>query len=387
MTLPVEQTMYEHLPEGAFGPDDHLALDTAVAVASRVLTGSACSAKWPALSQVSPDHRTSERIRQLRGVLAAVTAAVAETAAVLDIVDRAARDRLPGPGWETPEPVRCRLLTDQLGWTKHDDGTVGRLVVLDTAVWHITWNGHLLAHNDLHGSGASSAPATVWVGSEELPDTAPALLTGALSACGAVMIVPNPDLWDAITAAVLGWGLERPRARALYRRWTRALGPTYTTPAGPVAAVPDVDTVLHLPREAFAAAGVVSRVRVARLQAAAAAYRQHADTWAGMPTAKLAGALRGVRGLGPALAAVIAAHARGDYSMYPTADPAVRAGIAAVSTELHVPRDTASFNATWRRWAAEPPQVHALTVYALAHTPYLRPTPAPRARRGVRAQH
>lgn len=131
-------------------------------------------------------------------------------------------------------PTGATLPADHSGWAGRA-GTLGRLMAVDGAVWHTSWDGGMFRHTLLAGAGRP--PVTMRVGPEQLPEEAPALLTGSLAAFGAVMLVPTADVWDAITSAVLGRGLEVPlRCRTpLYATAPQPPPPRASFPASPRA--------------------------------------------------------------------------------------------------------------------------------------------------------
>ena len=376
---PVESHPGHPLREDAYRPSDQAHMDAVLSRCSRTLTGAARTIGRPPVGDGCPEYRTFDRIAHARGMLDQVAVALADVRGVLATVDRNARggpephaDLPPAPDTDGPT-----LLTDHPAWTAHEDGTVSRLAVRGPAVWHIAWTGDRFISTCLEGGGSS--PVTGRVDPRDLPDTAPALLTGALAMLGAVVLLPTTDIWDAITAAILSRGLEDEPARALYRRWAATYGSIHSTPADPMATVPAPGVVRDLGRAEFAALGA-PHVAPA-LRAAASAWTPDRTRWASPPAGKLSSALRSIGGISPAQAAVTAAHITGDYSAHPPQDPSVRAGaVAAASADLRIPQDPLKFAAAWRSWGGTPAHRHALTAYALAQAHHdIRTRPGPGA--------
>lgn len=197
----------------------------------------------------------------------------------------------------------------------------------------------------------------------QLPKTLPATLQSALSGLGAVVRLPNPSLWDAITTAVLRQVVRAAQARALYRRWCTAYG-TLDTPSGPVALAPAPEVVLGLPDDAFRQIGAAFHRTT--LQAAAAAYLLNADAWRALDADDLVKALDDIPRVGPWTASAAAADFTGDFSVYPHGDLAVRTWARRAAPDAPLPDDARSFAAAWQRFAPDRAQLHALTLFTLA---------------------
>ncbi|WP_225848208.1 hypothetical protein [Streptomyces sp. HPF1205] len=319
-----------------------------------------------------PGIEGDEHLSHARAVISSLAAVLHEIEAVLSAEHdtSSARESEPRPTKRSRQDrhpldeTACTLLADHPAWYRQSDGTTGRLIKRSTSVWHVAWKaGRPFAFTLLEGHGPP--PMTRRIEPDELPDVAPALLSGSLSMLGTIVLVPT-DPWDAITAAVLSRGAPGIRARHAYRRWATAHGRTYATPTGPAATVPDPDTVSRLATEDFAAAGALAHRGA--LHAAADAFCRNPAAWPAMPPLKLAVALARISGIGPGPAAIAATQATGDYALYPLHDSALRAGArAAAPPDLHIHREPTPFARAWRHWATPNAHRHALNAYALAH--------------------
>ncbi|WP_308013955.1 hypothetical protein [Streptantibioticus parmotrematis] len=198
---------------------------------------------------------------------------------------------------------------------------------------------------------------------DQLPASAPAALRTALSGLKRVVRLPNPDLWDAITTAVLRQVVRAAQARALYQRWCAAYG-TRDTALGPVALAPSPKTVLGLSDDAFREVGAAFH-RTA-LQAAAAAYEQHADEWRSLDPDDLVKALDDIPRVGPWTASAATADFTGDFSVYPHGDLAVRTWAHRAAPAAALPDAERQFAVTWQRYAPDRYHLHALTLFTLA---------------------
>lgn len=253
------------------------------------------------------------------------------------------------------------LITDHPAWSTHDDGTATRVVLANDGVWQARWNG---AELELLSLGeAEHAPRVDQTSAAQLPPDAPTALRAALSGLERVVRLPNPDLWDAITTAVLRQVVRAAQARAVYRRWCAAHG-TRDTPLGPAALTPAPETVLGLPDDAFRAVGAAFH-RTA-LQAAATAYQDHADEWRALAPDDLVKALDEIPRVGPWTASAATADFTGDFSVYPHGDLAVRTWARRAAPDAPLPATERPFAATWQRYAPDRPHLHALTLFTLA---------------------
>ncbi|MFI1972017.1 hypothetical protein [Streptomyces cinnamoneus] len=255
------------------------------------------------------------------------------------------------------------LLTDHPAWTYDTDGTASRLVCSGTgSVWYTRWTGATLTLQPV--IDRSPVPAPRLTPSGDLPPCAPTELVKGLAPPDAVLRLPNPSLWDAITSALLRRIIRAEQARALYHRWCLTYGPRHDTPSGPVSAVPCPRTVLDLHEQAYDAIG--ARLHRKALTAAAAAYLHRSEEWSQLDPEDLVKALQEVSGIGPWTAAAAAADFTGDYSVYPHSDLAVRTWARQAAPGFTWPEDERAFAALWHRWAPDRPQLHALTTFTLA---------------------
>ncbi|MEV6674469.1 hypothetical protein [Streptomyces sp. NPDC051162] len=254
------------------------------------------------------------------------------------------------------------LITDHPAWTPHADSSTTRAVLVRDAAWSARWSGTDLALLPLDKT-VDAPPRINRTPANDVPTTAPAPLHDALTALGTVVRLPNPSLWDAITTAILRQVVRAAQARALYLRWCAAHG-TRDTPHGPVTLTPAPDVALSLPDDAFRRVGAAFH-RTA-LQAAAAAYQQHGDNWAGLGADDLVKALDAIPRVGPWTASAAAADYTGDFAVYPHGDLAVRTWARRAAPDAPLPDGERAFAAAWQRCAPDRPQLHALTLFTLA---------------------
>lgn len=253
------------------------------------------------------------------------------------------------------------LATDHPAWESPAAGNPSRLVRKESAIWRATWTGDRVELTCLQGPGARPAIRTVTA--DSLPPRTPPCLAAALAELGTVHRLPNPWLWDAITTAILRQVVRAAQARALYRTWCQTHGMSIADDAGKLALPPGPQTVLALPGAAFSEAGTAFHRTT--LQAAAAAYLQHADAWSELPPAELADALDTVPGIGPWTARAAAADYTGDFSIYPHGDLAVRTWASRTDPEHPWPTKEKPFAAAWQNLADHPDQLSALTLLTL----------------------
>ncbi|MEU5001523.1 hypothetical protein [Streptomyces sp. NPDC021622] len=244
-------------------------------------------------------------------------------------------------------------------------GLPTRVLRHDGVTWFAHWDGITLALRPV-GADAEAPPELSHTPTAQLPHgNAPEPLLRPLVALGTTARLSNPSLWDAITTAILRQVVRAAQARKVYRRWCAEHGQTFDTPAGPMAIAPDPEAVLRLSDEAFAEAG--AKFHRTALQAAAAAYQDNHERWAAMSPDELVKALDEVPRIGPWTASAAAADYTGDFSVYPHGDLAVRtwARAATSTVPLPLPEAERDFEAQWRRWAPNRPQLHALTLFTL----------------------
>ncbi|MFC5720386.1 hypothetical protein ACFP1Z_09450 [Streptomyces gamaensis] len=254
------------------------------------------------------------------------------------------------------------LITDHPAWTPDTHSSTTRVILARNAVWSAHWTGTDLTLLPL-GKTTDAPPRIDRTPADDLPTTAPKPLHDALTSLGTVVRLPNPCLWDAITTAILRQVVRAAQARALYLKWCAAHG-TRDTPHGPVALAPPPEVVLALPDEAFRRTGAAFHHTA--LQAAAAAYQQHADAWSALDADDLVKALDAIPRVGPWTASAAAADFTGDFSVYPHGDLAVRTWARRAAPGVPLPEGERAFAAAWQRFAPDRPQLHALTLFTLA---------------------
>ncbi|WP_344438797.1 hypothetical protein [Kitasatospora nipponensis] len=199
---------------------------------------------------------------------------------------------------------------------------------------------------------------------EDLPAKTPAELRTALTERGPVRRLTNPDLWDAITTAILRQVVQAGSAKTKYRRWTTSYGISYASAAGTVHTVPSPAVVLQLSDDSFDAVGVAFNRK--KLRSAATDYAERGDGWHDLPAAELVTALTTVSGIGPWSARAAAADYTGDYSVYPHSDLAVRTWARKAAPGVQWPEDDKVFGAEWEASAGSARQLHTLTSLTLA---------------------
>lgn len=256
------------------------------------------------------------------------------------------------------------ITTDHPGWTTGPNDEPVRLVEHQGAPWFVNWRGAGLTLRPL-GSDDAEAPPVDYASPINLPRLdAAAPLVKKLATLGTVARLRNPSLWDAITTAILRQVVRAPQARAVYRRWCQIHGRTLDTPAGALFLVPEPETVLSLPDDAFASTG--TKFHRTALQAAAASYLTHHDTWLALTPDELVKALDDVPRIGPWTASAAAADYTGDFSVYPHGDLAVRTWARRAAPDLSLPDTDRPFADQWRRWAShDAKQLHTLTLFTL----------------------
>lgn len=255
------------------------------------------------------------------------------------------------------------LTTDHPAWINVPDGSHVRLLDSGAGLWlaRFTSDDGLDLEN-VHG-GDDVKPTLAVTSAADLPGRLPASLSAPLRSLGTVVRMPNPSLWDAISTAILRQVVRASQARAVYRRWCRVHGTTVDTVYGPLAVGPGPQAVLDLPDSAFAEVGAAFH-RTA-LQGAAARYVQHGETWTALAAQDLVPALVEIPRIGPWTACAAASDYKGDFSVYPHQDLAVRTWARRIAPDHAWPATELEFAATWRRWAADLRQLHALTLFTL----------------------
>ena len=255
------------------------------------------------------------------------------------------------------------LMTDHPGWTLAPDGARVRLMATGTGRWLAVFTPQDgLAVMNLSGDDSLKPTATV-TEAAELPAGLPPLLAALLTGLGTVVRMPTVWLWEAISTAILRQVVLAAQARKIHRAWCEKYGTIVDTAYGPLATVPGPETVLALSEADFKAVGAAFH-RTA-LQAAAAAYLQHAGGWQNLTATDLRAALTLVPRIGWWTASAAAADHTGDFTVYPHHDLAVRTWARRAAPEHPWPDTEREFDATWQRLAGGDRQLHALTTYTL----------------------
>lgn len=259
-----------------------------------------------------------------------------------------------------------KVIQDHPSWTRTADGGY-RVVRVGLAAWllRVSPDDNLTLRRLRGGEHEDRPPVVDVVDATTLDHArggAPAELWAALAALGPVTRVRNPDLWDAVCTGVVRQVVRAAQARELYRRLCAAYGEAIPTPYGPVTVLPTAETVVCLDERELRALGL--GFKAPALRAAARAYLDAADRWAGLAPADLVIALQHVPRIGPWTAGAAAADATNEFSIYPYADLAVRTWAARAAPSVAWPAGEADFGAYWRTIAGA--SLSALTLLALA---------------------
>lgn len=256
------------------------------------------------------------------------------------------------------------VMTDHLSWTI-GQGTAFRVVRNESAVWLLRVTPIVEAGSGVRTeadrvSGGESTPTfdifdpAGLVGPDEL-------VTG-LQAMGPVARWRNPDLWDAIAAAVLRHEVCASRARTLYQDFCRAHGQQVSTSLGEAFLVPTPDTVSTLSAAEFERLGLACKQRA--LRAAAQAFLKCGAQWAALGAGELFCALQMVPRVGPWTAGAAVADLTNDYERYPFDDLAVRTFARQLAPGCNWPGSGHEFASGWVRLAGD--QLGAWTLLTLA---------------------
>lgn len=255
------------------------------------------------------------------------------------------------------------LMTDHPGWTHAPDGTRVRLLATGTGLWLAAFTRHDgLVVTSLSGDDCFK-PTAFATEPDELPTGLPPVLGGPLVGLGTVLRMPTPWLWEAISTAILRQVVRAAQARKIYGAWCEKYGAVVETAHGPLATVPDPETVLALAEADFKSVGAAFH-RTA-LQAAAVAYLKHADGWRNLGATDLQAALTCVPRIGRWTASAAAADYTGDFAVYPYQDLAVRTWARRAAPAHPWPGTEREFGAAWRQLADDDRQLHSLTAYTL----------------------
>ncbi|MBB5156471.1 DNA-3-methyladenine glycosylase family protein [Saccharopolyspora phatthalungensis] len=255
------------------------------------------------------------------------------------------------------------VMLDHPGWIATSDGHA-RAVRTASGVFAVMCRESGNAEHSVDVALVGGATATAPV----LDVTDPAGLAGndpvadELRAAGRVSRLRNPDLWDAIATSIVRQVIRAGQARKLYREFSRVHGEHIETSAGEVLLFPTPDVVLSLPDEEFARLGLAFKRRP--LRAAAEAYREFGDKWAGLPPADLAAEIQTVPRIGPWTAGATVADVTNDYALYPFADLGVRTWAKRLAPGRSWPDDESQFARVWQELAGA--QLSERTLLTLA---------------------
>lgn len=248
------------------------------------------------------------------------------------------------------------VMTDTAAWTTAQDGT--RLRAFGSpgnysvaAVSDDGWRMYGPARHDPH---------VIELG--ELASTVPRSLADALAQVPVLVRWRTPDLWEAITAAVLHTHTHRGRAAGLLARLCAAHGSTAQTPHGPAHLIPDARTVAGMSSTDFQKLGLTFKRR--QLQAAARTYLRHGAHWTGLAPQQLAKELQAVRFVGPWTAGAAVADHTHDWSAYHHGDPTLRHIAGHAAPDIAWPITDTSFATWWTQIGSI--DLSTLTVFTLA---------------------
>ncbi|OIV36958.1 hypothetical protein BIV57_13270 [Mangrovactinospora gilvigrisea] len=261
------------------------------------------------------------------------------------------------------------LLTDHPGWDTPAEGDTERLLFFDGRLRLLQWDGAHLRDRILDQTRQSDPRLKPTVplfrtSAARLPARLPQPVRDALSGLTWVVRVPNPSLWDAITASLIRTACPAPvTARAAYRLWCRLFGAVQLPDDTLAHCTPAPATVLHLtPHDA-------NRARLERLleplQLAAHLYLRRAGSLERMTGHALITCLRRDGGLGHTPAAWAAADYSGDLSVHPL-DSQLAAAIRRLDPTYAWPAEPRALATEWTALGPTPRELSALNLFALA---------------------
>jgi DNA-3-methyladenine glycosylase II len=261
------------------------------------------------------------------------------------------------------------LCADHPGWRSAADGGMYRLLCDDEGGrWLASWNRRRLSLTRLTEISLPTGSRTAARATPQmLPATLPEVLRHALVNLGIVVRPLNPSLWDAVATAVIRGAVREDVARTVLRRWAERHGPSCTSPAGTLYALPNAATVSQMSDEDFRDSAM-GHFQPA-LSAAATAVLEQRSEWSALPADRLATALNGLEGVGRWAAYAAAADYTGEMSVHPVDGPTAVSMTRVMNTVLGSAHGVLDPAAAWSSWAARPTERHALTLAALACTP------------------
>ena len=210
--------------------------------------------------------------------------------------------------------------------------------------------------------GAADGPVpSVFMLPPSVPPDEPEL-GRALGALGPVARFRTPSLWDALGTAIIRQVVRAGHAQRLYRTFCESYGLPVSCGGWTVRLFPSPGTVLELDDVQFADAGLAFKRHA--LRAAAAAFLEHEQTWAGLPAGDLCAAVQQVPRIGPWTAGAAVADWTNDFTTYPYGDLAVRTWAARAAASRPWPADEQAFGRAWQRIAG--PHLPELTLLVLA---------------------
>ncbi|WP_139275590.1 hypothetical protein [Mangrovactinospora gilvigrisea] len=264
-------------------------------------------------------------------------------------------------------------MTDHPAWTRPPAGTdPERVLLFNNGVWRLRFDGRevlstLLTapwENDCRPDAPTAIPV-FRIPAARLPTTLPEPARAALEGIEAVVRVPNPSLWDALTAAFIRTNAaDEAAARQLYGRWCACFGALPVMDGTTVGCTPPPAVVVHLTARHAEAVGL-EQLRP-RLRVAAETFLQSAGALARLPGDALVAALVRQTGLPRQAAALAAADFIGDFGLHPINDVLHRAAVRLL-VDRSWPEEPRAFARRWRALAATERELSALTLFVLAH--------------------
>jgi DNA-3-methyladenine glycosylase II len=259
------------------------------------------------------------------------------------------------------------LLRDHPGWLSTADGRAWRAFRSGDSIWTAS----------CHTRSADLEPTVEAFRVDEDSDvrlrvdradptrlrlTVPDYMLRPLLARGPVHRVRNPDLWDALVAAVIRQHDRETNANRMYRTLCETYGETVTTIDGPALLLPRPERVLGLTDGVFSGVGIRHKRSV--LRAVAKAYLTHNADWAGLWPYELLTELQKVPYIGEWTASLVVSDITNDFSFYPFAQHAIRIWGDEFAVAFRQPREDTEFARLWRTLRGE--QLSVLTQLTMA---------------------
>ncbi|KIA61359.1 hypothetical protein [Nocardia vulneris] len=274
------------------------------------------------------------------------------------------------------------VMLDHPGWNRSEDGRAHRVLTDNHHRISIVTAEDLPQTLFINCQPADARPVPITVGYfDPATLTGPLTLTAPLRALGTVTRLANPDLWDALGAALLGQFLTPKHLQRFYYRLCCTYGRRIHTPDGNTGWLfPRPDVIAALGREDVT--DLLVRVKLPALQLAADAYLRHGEQWrellgSGAPAVKLVEAITKVMPQldRTAIARAVADHSN-DFTVYPI-DTTLRSSVCRLSTRHSWPVDDADFHTEWQAMTGEQQSVWTLLALAAGTDCCVRtPTPA-----------